>query len=155
MVIIVERADPRSPSARELLRAGHAAMQALFPAKRQVAFSIEPFLADSVLLFVASGAGRDVGCCALFLNRDFAELKRLYVAPNARRQGAADRLVAHAEKVAMGAGFTQLKLETGATLSASHQLYARHGFTQCEVFGDHAPSSESLFLVKQLLSRKA
>ncbi|KAF0114477.1 MAG: putative acetyltransferase [Rhodobacteraceae bacterium] len=151
MAIIVERADPHCPSARELLWAGHAAMQALFPVKRQAAFSIEPFLPDSVLLFVASVGGRAVGCCALFLNRDFAELKKLYVIPEARRQGVANLLISHTEQAAMDKGVTQLRLETGMRLSASHRLYARLGFTRCEVFGSHVPSSESLFLVKELL----
>lgn len=135
MAIIVERTDPQSPAAQELLQAGHAAMQALFPAKRQVAFSIAPPLANNVHLFTARADGRAVGCCALFLNRDFAELKKLYVAPEARRQGVADRLIAYAEAVAVDAGFAQLKLETGVTLTASHRLYARRG-----AFGDHVGS---------------
>ena len=151
MPISVERADPRSPAVQELLQAGHAAMQALFPATRQVAFSIEPLLADSVHLYAAWADGRAVGCCALFLNMDFAELKKLYVIPEARRQGVANLLISHTEQVAMDEGVTQLRLETGMTLYASHRLYARLGFTRCEVFGNHVPSSESLFLVKELV----
>jgi hypothetical protein len=85
MAVTVERADPRSPSAQTLLRKGHEAMQVLFPATRQNAFLIAPLLAEGVHLFVAGADGCAVGCCALFLNRDFAELKKLYVIPEARR----------------------------------------------------------------------
>lgn len=118
MAISEDIADLHRQPAKALLQAGHAAMQALPPAKRLAAFSIAPLLADDVHLFLARADGHAIGCCALFLNRDFAELKKLFVVPEARRQGAADRLVAHAEKVAADEGFTQLKLETGATRSA-------------------------------------
>jgi putative acetyltransferase len=153
MVIRVELAYPRHPDVRELLFSGHTAMQGLFPAKRQTRFSVEPLLADGVHVFVARAEGRAVGCCALFLSGAFAELKKLYVAPEARRQGAADQLVAHAEAFAKAAGFAELKLETGVTLSAAHRLYAKRGFTRCEAFGDHRPSSESQFMTKSLVTQ--
>lgn len=152
MVIPVEQADPRNPAVHGLFLTGHAAMQAQFPAKRQTPFSIEPLLADGVHVFVARAEDRVVGCCALFLSGEFAELKKLYVVPEARRQGAADQLVAHVEAFAEAAGFAHLKLETGGTLSDAHRLYVRRGFTQCEVFGDHLASSESLFLTKSLVT---
>jgi putative acetyltransferase len=153
MVIRIELANPRHPDVRELLFSGHTAMQGLFPAKRQIPISIEPLLADRVHVFVARAEGRAVGCCALFLSGAFAELKKLYVAPEARRQGAADQLVAHAGVFAKAAGFAELKLETGVTLSAAHRLYAKRGFTRCEAFGDHLPSSESQFMTKSLVTQ--
>ena len=153
MVISVELADPRHPDVQELLRTGHAAIQAQFPAKRQIPFSIKPLRAGGAHVFVARAEGRAVGCCALFLSGEFAELKKLYVAPEARRQGAAVRLVADVEAFAKDAGFPQLKLETGVTLSAAHRLYLRRGFTRCDAFGNHVPSSESLFFTKWLVAR--
>lgn len=122
MAIHMELADPRHPDVRQLLLTGHTEMQALFPAKRQIRFSVEPLLADGVHVIVARAEGRPVGCCALFLGGAFAELKKLYVVPEARRQGAADQLVAHAEAIAKDAGFALLKLETGVTLSVAHRL---------------------------------
>lgn len=153
MAIHMELADPRHPDLRQLLLTGHTAMQALFPAKRQTRFSVEPLLADGVHVIVARAEGRAVGCCALFLGGAFAELKKLYVVPEARRRGAADQLVAQAEAFAKDAGFAQLKLETGVTLSAAHRLYARRGFTRCDAFGNHVASSESLFLAKSLVAK--
>jgi putative acetyltransferase len=153
MVISVELADPRHPDVQELLRTGHAAMHAQFPAKRQIPFSIESLLADGGHVFVARAEGRAVGCCALFLSGEFAELKKVYVAPDARRQGAADHLVAHVEAFAKGAGFEQLKLETGVTLSAAYRLYLRRGFTRCDAFGSHVKSSESLFFTKSFVAQ--
>lgn len=155
MVIRVELADPRHPDVREILFSGHTAMQGLFPAKRQTQFSVELLLADGVHVIVARAEGRAVGCCALLLGGTFAELKKLYVVPEARRQGAADQLVAHAEAFAKDAGFVQLKLETGVTLSAAHRLYARRGFTRCGAFSNHVASSESLFLTKRLTDAAA
>lgn len=151
MVIHVELADPRHQDVRDLLFSGHTEMQGLFPAKRQTRFSVEPLLAAGVHVIVARAESRAVGCCALFLGGTFAELKKLYVAPESRRQGAADQLVAHAEAFAKAAGFAELELETGVTLSAAHRLYAKRGFTRCEAFGDHLPSSESQFMTKSLV----
>ena len=153
MVIHVELADPRHPDVRELLFSGHTTMQGLFPAKRQVPISIESLQTDGVHVFVARAEGRAVGCCALFLSGAFAELKKRYVAPESRRQGAADQLVALAEAFAKAAGFEELKLETGVTLSTAHRLYAKRGFTRCEAFGDHLPSSESQFMTKSLVKQ--
>jgi putative acetyltransferase len=153
MVISVELADPRHLDVQKLLRTGHAAMQAQFSSKRQTPFSIEPLLADGAYVFVARAKGWTVGCCALFLSGEFAELKKLYVAPDARRQGAAVRLVAHVEAFAKDAGFPQLKLETGITLSAAHRLYLQRGFTRCDAFGSHVKSSESLFFTKSFLAQ--
>lgn len=153
MVIPVEQADPRNPAVHGLFLTGHVAMQAQFPAKRKTPFSIKPLLADGVHVFVARAEDRVVGCCALFLSGEFAELKKLYVVPESRRQGAADQLIAHAEAFAKDAGFAQLKLETGVTLSDAHRLYARRGFTRCDAFGNHVASSESLFLAKPLVAK--
>lgn len=153
MVISLELADPRHPDVQKLLQTGHAAMQAQFPAKRQIPFPIEPVLAEGAYVFVARAEGRAVGCCALLMSGDLAELKRLYVAPEARRQGAAVRLVAHVEAFAKDARFPQLELETGAMLSAAHQLYLWRGFTRCDAFGNHVSSTESLFFAKSLVAQ--
>lgn len=36
-------------------------------------------------------------------------------------------------------------------LTVSHRLYVRRGFSRCEAFGDHVPSSENRFLAKRLV----
>lgn len=101
----MELADPRHADVRELFLTGHPEMQAQFLANRQIPFSIEPLLVVGAHVFVARAEGRAVGCCAMFLSSEFAELKKLYVAPEARRQGAAVQLVAHVEAFAKDAGF--------------------------------------------------
>ncbi|HBT02964.1 MAG TPA: hypothetical protein DEB47_24675 [Citreicella sp.] len=93
MDIAVRLDDPNSPEARALLQAAHELMQSLLPEPPPRALSLAPLAAPGSRVFIARMNLHAVGCCAMILHRDFAEIKRLYVAPEARRLGIAARLL--------------------------------------------------------------
>jgi putative acetyltransferase len=150
MEVTVEPADRSDPEARALLRAGHDLMQALFPGSRRPAFSEASPFAGNIRIFIARMDEVAVGCCVLILQESYAELKNMYVMPQARRNGVANLLIQHAELYAKQNGSKTLKLESGSLLVDAHRLYARCGFSCSEVFGDHADSPTSVFLEKRL-----
>ncbi|MEB3419205.1 GNAT family N-acetyltransferase [Salipiger marinus] len=150
MDIAVRLDDPNSPEARALLQAAHELMQSLLPEPPPRALSLAPLAAPESRVFIARMNLHAVGCCAMILHRDFAEIKRLYVAPEARRLGIAARLLQAVERAARQEGYNLLKLESGARLTNAHRLYARSGFTACGQFGAHAQSAASLFMEKHL-----
>ncbi|MEU0250830.1 GNAT family N-acetyltransferase [Streptomyces sp. NPDC006235] len=76
--------------------------------------------------------GRPVGCCAVqpFPSPDTAaELKRMYVAPQARGRGIAVRLLAEAERTAGALGHFEIRLETAVHQPEAIALYTRAGYT--------------------------
>lgn len=150
MDITVRLDDPNAPDARALLEAAHELTQSLFPEKPPRAPSIAPLTAPEARFFTARRDGHAVGCCALIMHRGFAEIKRMYVAPGARGQGIAARLLETVERTARQEGQTLLKLESGALLNDAHRLYARNGFVPCGAFGNHSPSAASLFMEKHM-----
>lgn len=150
MEVTVERADRSDPEARALLRGGHDLMQALFPGSRRPAFSEASPFAGNIRIFIARMDEVAVGCCVLVLQERYAELKNMYVMPQARRNGVANLLIQHAELAAKEDGRKMLQLESGSLLVDAHRLYARRGFSRCDFFGDHADSAESVFLEKRL-----
>lgn len=72
------------------------------------------------------------------LAEDTAELKRLYVLPDYRRQGVARMLMAALEADAAKAGIRQMILETAKTTEASHKLYLSAGYLPREYYGSPA-----------------
>jgi len=66
------------------------------------------------------------------------------------QEGAADALMRQLEDEARELKLPMLKLETGNVLHAAHKLYARHGFTECGVFGDYVTANSSIFMEKSL-----
>lgn len=58
----------------------------------------------------------------------------LWVAPEARRQGVARRLVAHASDWCRAQGCRRLKLEVAATNAAARAFYAANGFVEERLF---------------------
>ncbi|MER5452969.1 GNAT family N-acetyltransferase [Streptomyces sp. NPDC002764] len=75
---------------------------------------------------------RPVGCCAVqpFPSPDTAaELKRMYVAPQARGRGIAARLLAQAEHTATALGHGEMRLETAVHQPEAIALYTRAGYT--------------------------
>jgi GNAT superfamily N-acetyltransferase len=64
-----------------------------------------------------------------------AEIKRMYVAPAARRTGMARRMLAHLEAAALAAGRHVMILETGTAQPEAIALYTSSGYERIEDFG--------------------
>lgn len=81
--------------------------------------------------FVAESNGKILGCCGvgpLSGAEDTAELQKMYVLPEARKQGIAQGLIATCLETARGFGYRQIYLETFTTMQAAQKLYLRNGF---------------------------
>ena len=80
------------------------------------------------------------------------ELKSMHVVAAARGQGIGGRMLQHLVDDATAAGITRLSLETGAWeyFAPAVALYQRHGFVECEPFGDYVPDPNSIFMTREL-----
>lgn len=78
------------------------------------------------------------------------EIKRMYVAPRARRTGLARRLLGHLEDTARASGSSAMVLETGIEQPEAIALYTSSGYTPVEGFGHYKWSPKSRYLGKQL-----
>lgn len=65
-----------------------------------------------------------------------AEVKRMWIAPSARRLGIARRLMAAAEDAARGLGIATLRLDTNSTLFEAVSLYRGMGWSEVERYND-------------------
>lgn len=149
-MIIVERTDPHHPQATALLQQSHALMQSLFPPEDNYYLEIDDLVAPDIYFFAAREGDTFLATGALRLKPDYGEVKSMFVSEAARGKGVAAALLRQIEDTAREEGITILKLETGNVLHAAHRLYARHGFTDCSVFGDYVTAKSSLFMEKQL-----
>ncbi|MFI2435595.1 GNAT family N-acetyltransferase [Streptomyces sp. NPDC018693] len=73
-----------------------------------------------------------------------AELKRVFLRPEARGRGGAALLVSAAEDVARELGATRMVLDTRGDLVEARALYARLGYTETEPHNDE-PYAEHWF----------
>ncbi|MFQ1699505.1 GNAT family N-acetyltransferase [Loktanella agnita] len=149
-MIIVEKTDPRHPGAVALLKQSHALMESLFPPEDNFFLDIDDLVADHIHFFTARQGESILGTGAVAIKQGYAEIKSMFVDEAARGKGVADALMRQLEDTAREEGVSQLKLETGNLLHAAHQLYRRHGFTDCGPFGDYAAAKSSVFMEKSL-----
>jgi GNAT superfamily N-acetyltransferase len=84
---------------------------------------------------VASGAWRAHDDVEAFGTRRTAEVKRMYVAPDARARGLARTMLAHLERTAAEAGAEAMILETGTAQPEALALYESSGYTPIPSFG--------------------
>ncbi|MFE0645548.1 GNAT family N-acetyltransferase [Streptomyces sp. NPDC058877] len=79
-----------------------------------------------------------------------AELKRMYVVPEARGLGLARRILAALEADARAAGRTRMVLETGTAQPEAIALYASSGYAPCARFGHYRNHPQSRCFAKSL-----
>ena len=87
------------------------------------------------LLLVARIRDRAIGCVGLKLHADApAQMKRMWVAREARGLGVGRRLLVEVEERARAAGARVMHLETNGTLKEAIALYRRNGYVEVAPF---------------------
>ena len=100
--------------------------------------------------FVAWLDGEPVGTGGWRVGDDGAEIKRMYVRPEAQRRGVARALLEAVEQSASRAGIAQLKLVTGELQPEATALYRVAGYADVEPYGPYADGPSATFLGKML-----
>lgn len=99
---------------------------------------------------VASGAWRTQDANDEGYADGDAELKRMYVIPEARGLGLARRILAALETDARTAGRTRMVLETGTAQPEAIALYTSSGYEPCTKFGHYREYENSRCYAKPL-----
>lgn len=143
--------SPDQPEVAAFLAASDAYTQSLYPPESNHLVDLAALSAPNAHVFVARRNGKALGCGALVIADDgWAEVKRMWVAPEGRGQGVGRKLLEAIEAAARGNGVTILRLETGIRQVEAIGLYRKCGFDDCEPFGGYKLDPLSLFMEKRL-----
>jgi ribosomal protein S18 acetylase RimI-like enzyme len=137
-VISVELIASPSDELRALIAELEEVLAAEYPPEQRHGLSLDAIFQPHIRFFVARVDGRAAGCGGVALFADFAEVKRMYVRPEARGRGVADAVLARVEAETQAAGLAVLRLETGDRQLAAMRFYERAGFRRCGAFGAYA-----------------
>ena len=117
------------------------------------ALDLSGLKAPGISVWVAWLSGDLAGAGALKrLSAVEGEIKSMYTAPSARKQGVARAMLAHIVESARGEGIGRLSLETGSWpyFDPARRLYAAFGFSECGPFGDYREDPNSVFMTLDL-----
>lgn len=110
------------------------------------------YFGDGSGVWLAYDGARVMGCIALRplpqMERA-GEIKRMYVKPDYRGRGVAERLLKALEEYAAGAGYRTLYLDTKDDLTTAIRFYRRHGYEACERYNENPQAT--MFMRKGLL----
>ena len=140
--VTIEPADPASADARACFEAYFRELEQRFetgfdPA-RTVSADPEELVPPAGLFLIAQLDGRPLGCGALKVKGGaLGEIKRMWVAPDARGLGVAQRLLEALEKHAVQMGLDTLQLDTNRALKEAHALYTRNGYREIPRYNDN------------------
>ncbi|MGW2177213.1 bifunctional helix-turn-helix transcriptional regulator/GNAT family N-acetyltransferase [Streptomyces sp. NPDC001732] len=139
--VALDVVDPGHPDARHCLSSYFDEVRALFETGFDPARSLLPDAGElrspRGLFLVARLHGEPVGCAGVKLPPGGpAEIKRMWVAPRARRLGLGRRFLAELEARAVRHGCETLRLDTNKALDAAINLYHSFGFQEVEPFND-------------------
>lgn len=150
MLSIAEE-SPAQEEILQLMREADTHYAALYPAESNHPVYLDRLTAPDARFWVARLDGQPVGCAALIWGFDRqGEIKRMYVAPAARRRGVGNALLNAVEDGARFERLRVLRLETGAKNTESLELYRRRGYLDSEPFDEYRPDPNSVFLTKAL-----
>jgi putative acetyltransferase len=138
IAITIERMTGATPEASTLIAELDAVLGALYEPEQRHGLSIQQVFQPNVRFFVARLGDEAVGCGAVALFDDYAEVKRMYTREAARGRGVGKALLARIEREARDARKSVLRLETGTYQAAAIGLYEGCGFRPCGAFGHYA-----------------
>jgi GNAT superfamily N-acetyltransferase len=100
--------------------------------------SSEEFIRPRGAFLLARLDGKPLGCGAVrLLDPETAEIKRMWVSPQARGMGLAMRLLRQLEAIARDLGARTVCLDTNRVLREAQSLYEREGYGEVARFNDN------------------
>ena len=138
MALTIERITAPTDEVRRLVDELNADLSGPYLPEQHHSVPFEPLFDGSVAFFAARINGVAVGCGGVAFYDGFAEVKRMYTRPTARRQGVAKTVLRKLEEEAKREGYLVLRLETGMYQAEAIGFYSREGFEECDAFGDYA-----------------
>ncbi|MBB3657154.1 putative acetyltransferase [Rhizobium sp. BK650] len=151
MLVTIGLEPPRQDGVIRLLELSDAYAQSLYPPESNHLVDIATLEKPSVSFLVARNGSGIVGCCALVEAGDgTAEIKRMFVDPEARGLKVASRLMDRLEDISREKGLKAIRLETGIYQPEAIGLYKKYGYFEIGPFGSYQPDPLSLFMEKRL-----
>jgi GNAT superfamily N-acetyltransferase len=153
-VLAIIDVDPQGGDALALLREASVDAKALYP--ELFPANCPPTknapLQERSVYVIAYLAGLPLACGALRpLDKERAEIRRIYVHRDHRRTGLARAVLAHIESEALRLGYSELTLETGYKQTAAMRLYESCGFQRIAPFGEYESDPTSVCYGRKLI----
>ncbi len=150
--LVIGPADPRSADAARLIARLTADLAERYGDDGAGDFAPEDVLVPRSVFLVGRLNGRPVACGALRpVKPAVAEVKRMYVEPDARGRGIARRLLAELEGHARSMGYAAIRLETGVKQPESIRLYESAGCQRIANYGHYKDDPRSVCFEKHLV----
>ena len=151
--VTIADVDPQGDDALALLHEASLDARALYPERFPDAAPPArngPPVAGAVYVIAYVG-GLPLACGALRpLDTTTAEVRRMYVHRDHRRQGLGRAVLAHLLAEAVRLGHEAVVLETGNRQHAAMRLYESFHFRRIEPFGEHADDPTSVCFRRSL-----
>ncbi|GEO85578.1 MULTISPECIES: GNAT family N-acetyltransferase [Alphaproteobacteria] len=149
--ITVEK--PETADVLELIDRSDAYIASLYPPEGNFTVDVGALRQPDISFVVARTKGQAVGCGAIkWLEDGTAELKRIFVADEARGKGIGRQIMTTLLEMAEVHGIECLYLETGPRNTEAVSLYQTLGFRECGPFAGYQENPYSLFMARQLVN---
>jgi putative acetyltransferase len=152
-VLAIQRENLTSTAGAALIAALNAELSGRYPEVDANHFRLdgEEVVEDRGAFLVAYSANRPIGCGAIrLLDEGMAEIKRMYVVPQARGTGTAYMLLDALQAETRRLGATRIVLETGRRQPEALSLYLRAGFVRVPQYGEYLGSPLSVCMARLL-----
>ncbi len=146
----ITTAAPSAEHIQKLLADFDRYLKTLHPPESGYGLAVEELRSPNVRFVFVELDGAVVGCGALRLAEDYAEIKRLYVVPERRQSDIGRHLLAHLEAAAASSGRQVLRLETSVAQPESIALFEQAGFVRIDPFPPYGPDPRSVFMEKRV-----
>lgn len=143
--LTLEPSSPDHPEAAELIDELNALLDDLYdPDENHFLLAPEEVTREKGVFLIAREGDRAVGCGAVRLLADGrAEVKRMYVRPEAQGARIASAILSRLEAEAVIRGASGLVLEMGPRQPAARRLYEAFGFRPVPCWGEYLGTVDS------------
>ena len=139
--IVISVEPPDAPESRRLLERFEAEKREReddFDEAGAIRLAPEELMPPTGAFLVARYRGRAVGCGGVRrLGPDLGELRRLYVAPEARSLGVGRWLFEAMEEAARRIGYRTVRLDTHPALTEARQMFEELGYREIPAYNDN------------------